>query len=135
MIQRIQTIYMLTAGILGILLAASFPLWNTSAGVFKALDNPVYAFLSAMTGAIVIANIFNFKKRKLQVVINRIALVITLILAGFMVWEYVSLIQNEEATSPAIGLVTPLVMIILIVMANKAITKDEELIRSADRFR
>ena len=135
MIQRIQTLFMLLGGILAILFAAAFPLWYTQQGTFKAMDNPVYAFLGAMTGAILIANIFNFKKRKLQVVINRVALVIILAMAGFMVWEYVSLISTQEALAPSVGLVSPLVVIVLIVLANRGITKDEELVRSADRFR
>ena len=135
MIQRIQTLYMLLGGILAILFAAAFPLGYRQQGTFKAMDIPVYAFLGAMTGAILIANIFNFKKRKLQVVINRVALVIILAMAAFMVWEYVSLISTQEALAPSVGLVSPLVVIVLIVLANRGITKDEELVRSADRFR
>lgn len=135
MIQRIQTLYMLLAGILGILFAASFPIWYGPNGVFKAFDNPVYAFLGGMVGAILVANVFNFKKRKLQVVINRIALVVMLIATIFMIWEYISLVGKQQVEAPSVGLVTPLVVIVLIVLANRAITKDEELVRSADRFR
>lgn len=135
MIQRIQTLYMLVAGLLAILYASAIPLWYGTEGMFKALDNPVYAFLGAMVGAMLVANVFNYKKRKLQVVLNRIALVIILLAAGFMIWEYVSLIASQQALSPSFGLVLPLVVIVLIVMANKGIIKDEELVKSADRFR
>lgn len=135
MIQRIQTLYMLVAGILSILYAVAIPIWYTTAGAVKALDNPVYAFLGALVGGILVANVFNYKKRKLQVVINRIALVMVLGTAGFMVWEYVSLIASQLALSPSFGLVLPLVVIVLIVLANRGITKDEERVRSADRFR
>lgn len=135
MIQRIQTVYMLLAGIVSILLATFFTIWNSSEGAFIAMDNPVYAFFAGMSGGMLIANIFNFKKRKLQVVLNRIVLFFCLVLAGFLIYEYVTLIQTDEAIRPGIGLAVPLVTIILIVMANRAITKDEELVRSADRFR
>ncbi len=135
MIQRIQTVYMLLAGIASILLAAVLTLWHTPEGTFVALDNPVYAFFAGISGGMLIANIFNFKKRKLQVVLNRVVLVFCLVLAGFTIYEYVTLVKSEEATGPGIGLAIPLVTIILVVMANKAITKDEELVRSADRFR
>lgn len=135
MIQRIQTLYMALAAIAGILFVAVFTVWLTPEGVFKALDNPVYAVLGGMGAGIIIANIFNFKKRKLQVVINRIAMLINLVLAGFMIYEYITLLQKGEATGPGLGLVMPLITLVLLSMANRGITKDEELVSSADRFR
>lgn len=135
MIQRIQTVYMLLAALASILLATVFTLWYSNDTPFLAMDNPVYVFFAGMSGGVLVANIFNFKKRKLQVVLNRVALLFCLILAGFLIYEYVMLIQSGESVRPGIGMASPLVTIILIVMANRAITKDEELVRSADRFR
>jgi peptidoglycan/LPS O-acetylase OafA/YrhL len=135
MIQRIQSVYMLLAGIAGILMATVFALWYSTDGTYMAVDNPVYLFFAGLAGGILLANVFNFKKRKLQVVINRIALVLLLLLAGFMIYEYVMLLRADGDVKPGIGLATPLVAIVLVVLANRAIIKDEELVRSADRFR
>ena len=135
MIQRIQTLYMALGVLAGLLLAGVFTVWQTPEGVFKAFDNPVYAVLSGLSSGIILANIFNFKKRKLQVVINRIAMLINLVLAGFMIYEYVTLLQKGEALGPGLGLIMPLLTLVLLSMANRGITKDEALVKSADRFR
>jgi peptidoglycan/LPS O-acetylase OafA/YrhL len=133
--QRIQTLYMFLAAIAGILLAGVLTLWQGPEGDFKALDNPVYAFLAGAAAGMLLANIFNYKKRKLQIVLNRAAMLAFLVAAGFMIYEYVALVTSGQATGPGLGLVMPLLAIILIVMANRGITKDEELVQSANRFR
>ncbi len=135
MIQRIQSIYMLIAGIASLLLSTFLTIWHTQEGVFKGPDNPVYMFVSGVAAGIFLANIFNFKKRKLQVVLNRIGMLTCMILAGFMIYEYVTLLNKGVVTGPGVGLAMPLFVIVLAVMANKAIAKDESLIKSADRFR
>jgi len=135
MIQRIQTLYMGLAALAGLLFAGVLTIWQTPEGVFKAFDNPVYAFLAGLASGIIIANVFNFKKRKLQVVINRIAMLLNIVLVGFLIYEYITLLQKGEATGPGLGLIMPLLALILLSMANRGITKDEALVRSADRFR
>jgi hypothetical protein len=52
-----------------------------------------------------------------------------------MIYEYVTLLKAQTVTGPGLGLIMPLIVIVLAVMANKAITKDENLVKSADRFR
>jgi peptidoglycan/LPS O-acetylase OafA/YrhL len=135
MIQRIQTIYMLLAAIASLLLSTILVIWYTTEGVYKGFDNPVYMFVAGVSAGVFFANIFNFKKRKLQVVLNRAGILLNLVLAGFMIWEYLTLVKAQTATGPGIGLVMPLLVIVLAVLANKAITKDEALVKSADRFR
>jgi hypothetical protein len=135
MIQRIQTLYMLLAGIAALVFAGGMGIWQTTAGTFKAIDNPVYVVLAGLSAGLFFANIFNFKKRKLQVVLNRGGILLSLILSSFMIYEYITVLRSGEATGPAMGLAIPLLVIILAVMANKAIAKDEALVKSADRFR
>lgn len=135
MIQRIQTIYMLIASVLSILFAVGLTLWSTAEGGVSAMANPVYVALAGVSAGILLANIFNFKKRKLQVVLNRGGILVNMVLAGFVIYEYITLLQKQLITAPGLGIVTPLITIILIVMANRSITKDENLVRSADRFR
>ena len=68
-------------------------------------------------------------------VLNRAGILINIVLAGFMFWEYITLLKAETVTGPDVGLIMPLVVVVLAVLANKAITKDEALVKSADRFR
>lgn len=135
MIQRIQTVYMAVAAILALLLSTILVIWQTPEGTFKGFDNPVYMASAGFIGGLLLANIFNFKKRKLQVVLNRIGMLAALVLAGFMIYEYLMELQQNQATGPGLGLAVPLLVIVLIVMANRGIIKDEQLIKSADRFR
>ena len=135
MIQRIQSVYMLLAAVASLLLSAVVAIWQTTEGPFKGIDNPVYMFVAGVSAGVFLANIFNFKKRKLQVVLNRAGILINIVLAGFMFWEYITLLRAETVTGPDVGLIMPLVVVVLAVLANKAITKDEALVKSADRFR
>ena len=68
-------------------------------------------------------------------VLNRAGILVNMILAGFMIYEYVVLLKAHSVTGPGVGLIMPLVIIVLAVLANKGITKDENLVKSADRFR
>ena len=135
MIQRIQTVYMAIAAVLALLLSTILVIWQTPEGGFKGFDNPVYMASSGFIGGLLLANIFNFKKRKLQVVLNRIGMLGALVLAGFMIYEYLMELKMQQATGPGLGLAVPLVVIVLIVLANRGIMKDDRLVRSADRFR
>ena len=80
---------------------------------------------------LILFNLFNFKKRKSQFVLGRL-----IILLGFAIFFYDAyLFTQTELLNPGYALVAPLPVIILISLANKAIQKDEELVRSVDRFR
>ena len=85
MIQRIQTIYLLLAGIANLSLFA-LPIMGLSPvqsstekfklfadRVFNLQDNSILLGAVALTAAVVIINIFLFKNRKLQININNIA--------------------------------------------------------------
>lgn len=134
MLQRIQSLYMLVAVVLSAVLMLSFPLWVAGETPVMLTDNPVYMVGVGLAIGMVLANIFNFKKRKLQVVLNRLVIFISFGVFGFMVYEYVTLPEEPQVVF-GLGLINPLVIIVLLSLANKAIIKDEELIRSADRIR
>jgi hypothetical protein len=81
-------------------------------------------------------NIMQFKKRILQIRLNKFAISLGfLTLAGFA-WTIINLDQLfQDDLGYGIGLVLPLVGIIFLFMANYNIRKDEKLIRSANRLR
>ncbi len=142
MIQRIQSIYLTIVIVLSAILPFVFKLWKNSNKEVFALDLfseltllsklvPVFFFLSALIAAIAI---FKFKKRQLQFVLVRIIILINLFLLGILI--YLSLTLPGEASSvKGIGMFLPIVVILFAFLANKAIKKDEDLVKSVDRLR
>mgnify|MGYP000114933401 FL=1 len=143
MIQRIQTIYLLVASAISGGFIFVFSLWKTLKETVFAFNLfqqesiilkciPILFFASAI---VAIINIFLFKNRQLQFVIGRIIILINLFLLGLLM--YVSLIVPGETliSEKGIGMFLPILVILLIVLANKAIKKDEDLVKSVDRLR
>ena len=142
MIQRIQSIYLTIVIVLSAILPFVFKLWKNSNKEVFALNLfseltllsklvPVFFFLSALIAAI---SIFKFKKRQLQFVLVRIIILINLFLLGILI--YLSLTLPGEASSEkGIGMFLPIVVILFAFLANKAIKKDEDLVKSVDRLR
>lgn len=131
--QRIQTLYMILGAAISMIVALLFPFYITMQGAVMPLDNPVILFLFGFITGALIANVFNFKKRSLQIVLNRLVLVANVILIAFMAWD---LSQHwGEGSKLGVSLFVPFVTMIFIFLANKGIAKDEKIIRSADRIR
>ncbi|SNR17265.1 DUF4293 domain-containing protein [Tenacibaculum jejuense] len=143
MIQRIQSLYLLAVGIISGGLTFVFNLWSTAKQAIFSLDLlgaasflqksiPVLFILSALLS---IVTIFLFKNRQLQFVLGRLNILTNLFLLGVLV--YLSLTLSGEATvsEKGIGMFIPVISILLLVLANKAIKKDEDLVKSVDRLR
>ena len=144
MIQRIQTLYLAIA-----LLVMSVPpvflnLWKNLEGVdiyvYNLLNSnswdikslPVLFGLSVLVSLI---TIFKFKNRQTQFVFGRINILIYLIILVLLVIHLQSLSGEIFISEKGIGSALPLVTIVLLVLANKAIKKDEDLVKSVDRIR
>ena len=91
------------------------------------------AFLSIALLAII--TIFKFKDRKSQFVLGRLNIILNLILLGFFVYQSLNLSGETMVSEKGIGMLLPFVSIVLLVLANKAIKKDEDLVKSVDRLR
>lgn len=142
MIQRIQSLYLLIVAILSGGLIFVFDLWRIAEAKVFALDLfsneiivsklvPVFFVLSAV---LALYSIFSFKDRKKQFVLGRLIMLINLFLLGILI--YLSLNLPGEVTSEkGIGMFIPTVAILFSVMANRAIKKDEDLVKSVDRLR
>ena len=131
--QRVQTLYMILGALISMVIALLFPMYITAEGMVMPLDNPVILFLFGFITGALIANVFNFKKRSLQIVLNRIVLVANVVLIAFMAWDMSQ--HWGEGSRLGISLFVPFITMIFIYLANKGISKDEKLIRSADRIR
>ncbi|WP_028892804.1 DUF4293 domain-containing protein [Tenacibaculum sp. 47A_GOM-205m] len=145
MIQRIQSIYLLVAGIISGGLTLLVNLWstsNTNLPVFildlfssnSLLEKsiPVLFFSSAL---ISIVAIFLFKNRQLQFVINRLNILINLFLLGILIYLSQTLSGEASVSEKGIGMFFPVIVILLLFLANRAIKKDENLVKSVDRLR
>lgn len=136
MIQRIQTIYMLLAAILSLLAIFSFPVWaDASKTAVLARSIPVLWVSFSVVAVLAFYSVFKFKNRQLQFVINRINILINLFLLGFFAYRSLNLSGEVQVSEKGIGMLIPIFSIILLVLANKAIKKDEALVKSADRLR
>ncbi len=136
MIQRIQTIYLLIAFIIMGILPYVFPLETTSTGqkIFTA-DHMTDMLLFSMSAILSLIAIFLFKNRKLQFVLGRLNIILNLILLGLFVYHSLSLSGEVATSEKGIGMFLPIFSIVFLVLANKAIKKDEDLVKSVDRLR
>jgi hypothetical protein len=144
MLQRIQTIYLLIALLLASLLAFRVPFWATDEGAglflmdFFHLDNllfsaiPVLFFLSALLSLV---GIMMFRQRLKQVLCNRINIAINFLLLGIIVYGLLSLPGENQFSEKGIGVFIPIAVIVFLALANKAILRDEKLVKSVDRLR
>lgn len=154
MIQRIQSIYFFVAA----LFSAGgfmFPVFIVT-GIKPGTD-PVIAGKEAMPysltnidvlglPAIIVAvlaivaplvAIFLYKNRPLQMRIGRICVLVTTAALALLVMRFgeAGKMPGAESVSPSIGMFLPVVSIVLLLLAVRAVKKDEALVRSADRIR
>ena len=143
MIQRVQTVYLLITAIISGVLIFVFNLWKSIEKSIFALDLlksesnvlkliPVLFLVSAMLAFVAI---FIFKNRKLQFVIGRLTILINLILLGLLIYVSLTLPGEASVSEKGIGMFIPILAILLLVLVNKAIKKDEDLVKSVDRLR
>ena len=117
MIQRIQSVYLLVAVILGMVFFLAWPLF----------------IIQMFASAVSLITIFLFKKRPRQA-----ALCLLSIFANLLWYVVLAvLIQQglQSATSLPLTACLPLIAAILCFMARRAIIADEKLVRAADRIR
>ncbi|KJF43351.1 MULTISPECIES: DUF4293 domain-containing protein [Draconibacterium] len=147
MIQRIQTLFMLAAGMLiGSLYLQKFAdiIVNDQLHIFNAFgifkdEELLFSGLPLMIliGIIAVLHLvalFLYKKRILQIRILAFTIILMLGLFGlFFYFTYASFEEVKVAFKVAVAL--PLVCVILDWLAIRAIGKDEALVRSLDRIR
>lgn len=137
MIQRIQTIYILLAFLVTGILPFFIPLWTLSnAKYFYFMQNQIYVIVFGLSTTLSLLSIISYKKRQNQFVIGRLNIILNLILLGLFVYRSLNVSGEILAVSEkGIGMFLPIVAIVLLALANKAIKKDEDLVKSVDRLR
>ena len=134
--QRIQTLYMSVVVLLAVCLLFVFEVGVDANGVaLLGKDIVLVFFESVLTMLIVIVAIFQFKNRQNQFVLNRVAILIQFFLLGFFVYRALSMPGEVLTSEKGIVAFVPIVSIVLLALANRAIKKDEDLVKSVDRIR
>ena len=134
MLQRIQTIYLLFVFLTQFAGFIFLPQRLLYSGVSVEVNQ---SYILLISNILLIFfpfwNIFQFRNRKRQFVLNRVLLLITFGVLFNQCIGYFNSDTNE--THQLLFIVVAIFTIIFISLANKAIKRDEDLIRSADRLR
>lgn len=146
MIQRIQSIYLLLAALVALSLlflpfATSVEPLDTSPlledGAYTVTDYSGLTALFVLSGLLAIVAMLAYTDRKRQLLLARVA--IGADLAGLVAVIFLGLTDSAlVAGLPemlSVGVAVPIVFAVLMVLAFRAILKDEKLIRSMDRLR
>jgi len=152
MIQRIQTIYLALAAI-AMFLTFAFPFGKLTVGMeeylFDASGMMVngkniiaipYGIIAAVLGTIMLTVIFLYKKRTLQMKINRMLYILLLAYFFLLIFSLsgasAKIPMGEHALKAyGVALYFPMGALAMIFMANVNIMRDEKLVRSLDRLR
>ena len=155
MIQRIQTIFLLLAalcmaGLFLPIMAFATVSGDTSSmqvaqqsmmadGVFDVIDHVILTILAILATLIAIVAIFMYGDRKKQLLFNRIAIVIGLLVvllgALFFYQDYSLMDNGSYLISIEYGVLLPIIYIVLLLLASRSIRKDDNLVKSMDRLR
>lgn len=153
MIQRIQTLFLLFALILTVMLfflpIAEIITGNKhllvfkSSGLYEAETNEIIIktlpviILTAVITFIYFAAIFLYKKRILQSRICMLNILLLVGLAGLLIYYLTFVFRKVDITfySFQLAALYPVICIILTYLAYRRIRKDEQLVRSAETIR
>ncbi len=136
MLQRIQSLYLLASIICMGLLPVWLWLWKEEGKeVTFAWNEPYVIAVFILAALLSFISIFMFKNRKNQFVINRFNIILTLCLLGFFVYRSLNLSGEAMISEKGIGMFLPVISIVFLVLANRAIKRDEDLVKSVDRLR
>ncbi|MDL2308613.1 DUF4293 domain-containing protein [Bacteroidales bacterium OttesenSCG-928-B11] len=165
MIQRIQSVYLLIAAIATTALlfmpigefyfmpngAQDFMVFTYNAfsvkditpGATASLTTNYIAILIAISAVLSIVTVFMFKKRQRQITMNYVNMLIFLFVIALALFIYPDiifvkkglLVDGEELSYNFWILIPLCITALCLFLANKAIKKDEKMVRAADRLR
>lgn len=96
----------------------------------------VYVSLFGLSTTLSLLSILSHAKRQQQFVMGRLNIILNLILLGLFVYRTLSASGGNTAVpEKGVGMFLPVFSIVFLVLANKAIKKDEDLVKSVDRLR
>src|SRR5690606_2624404 len=136
MVQRIQTVYLLISALIMGALFVWFPTILSDDGiVIIDRSEPLVFWLIFLSIIFTVISILSFKKRQTQFVLNRLNIISNFVLLGVFVYRSLTLSGETLVSEKGIGVFIPIISIVFLVLANKAIKRDEDLVKSVDRLR
>ena len=144
MIQRIQSLYLLLVLMIYCGVGSFFTLVKNYSdetysipGIFveNSWELNSIIFVLIISSILSLLALLKFNNRILQIILNRFNIISNLYLLGIFVYQLLSLSGEIEISKKGIWLFLPFVVIVLLVLANRSIRKDEELVKSVDRLR
>ena len=144
MLQRIQTLYLIAAALLSGALVFLCSFWTLeetrTIGILETLvdDRFLIKSIAISFGAsclLSVISVFLFNNRERQFVLGRVNIIVNFYLLGVLLIQSLNLSGEMQISEKGIGIFLPICVIVLLVMANKAIKKDEDLVKSVDRLR
>jgi len=157
MIQRLQSLYLAIAAA-AIAIAFFFPIityindaqiWleiylkgikdNSSPqlGINGSMLLPLQV-MAVLSIILAVTAIFLFKNRKSQMKLVRLGIVLVLVEIALIFFYYANMLAKVSSTVPDFnhaGIYLLLVALVMFVLANRGIMKDDKLVRAADRLR
>jgi len=154
MIQRIQSIYLLLVLILGILhffipfadfyvggnfiadIKATGIEFNPNAVITASVNMILLTLCIVVIDLLTIITVFLYKKRRMQILLVKINMVFEIIsvVIMFLLADIIKAAINAEVKY-YFAAVFPLISLVLLYFTLRAINKDEELLKAADRLR
>lgn len=158
MIQRVQTVYLFFAAACSAALfffpVASFlndftyqklfitGLVNLAPGEPAAIDRSLVlplAGVGAIMFILAIAAILVYKQRNLQLKLAKGGILATIVMIAGIFFLYSPLIEKKLGIIPdytgEMGIYFPLIALVFFILANRAINRDDKLVKSLDRLR
>ncbi|MFT6001512.1 MAG: glucan phosphoethanolaminetransferase (alkaline phosphatase superfamily) [Flavobacteriales bacterium] len=148
MIQRIQSVYLAISTIcLALLFVFPFSYYpNMEYNVMELTNSELgpkilYPLFINVIVSILLAlfSVLSFKNRKRQQLLNKINFLVLLVFLIVMFFDFNNIASDlpieKTEINYGIGLFLPIVALICLLMANRAIKSDEKLIKSMDRIR
>ncbi|WP_295335906.1 DUF4293 family protein [Flavobacterium sp.] len=136
MMFRVQTYYLIASLLITGVLPFLFPLWTVAEQPFYFAADIVYVSLFGLSTTLSLLSILSHNKRQHQFVMGRLNIILNLILLGLFVYRTLSASGGTTAVpEKGVGMFLPIFSIVFLVLANKAIKKDEDLVKSVDRLR
>lgn len=157
MIQRVQTIFLFLIAVgMGVTLStqlwsqggASGDSWDLSAFMLTNLDETgtmiqssskwYLGALASLAALLALVSIFQYRLRSRQLLLNMInsLVMVSLVAATFLTTNGINeAIQSQDGGNYGLGFWAILVSMVMNMLANRFIKKDEALVRSVDRIR
>lgn len=136
MLQRVQTVYLLLASIVTGIFPFLLPIGKNSDEIsIYTIDSLVATVLFLFSAILSVISISMFKKRQKQLVFCYFNIGLNVILSILFGLYLTNLSGEMQFSEKGIGLALPLIAVVLLLLAAKAIQKDEKIVKSSSRIR